>query len=416
MMATWWKPKIGVVICKPFEKFNRLQYHLSLSIFQVPIFMNNSSNSAFTAQSNPNALFARKVLAWFAVYGRKHLPWQQNKTLYKVWLSEVMLQQTQVATVIPYFERFVERFPTVVDLANAHIDEVLHLWTGLGYYARARNLHKAAQTIRDQFGGEFPSQFDDVLALSGVGRSTAGAVLSSVLNAPYPILDGNVKRVLSRYFAVEGWSGEKAVENQLWDLTAQVTPTEQVADFNQAMMDLGAMICTRTKPKCSLCPLAEDCQANQLEAWEKFPAKKPKKILPERQAYFLVLKQDTRILLEQREAKGLWGGLYVFPQFEDEASFKRFISDKNLQISRHLHAFRHTFSHFHLDITPVLVELDEQKKEENRSLGVAENEGNSRYFVSSKANYWYDLTQPNEIGLATPVKRILDELSQENKD
>ena len=378
--------------------------------------MNNSSNSAFTAQSNLNAPFARKALAWFAVYGRKHLPWQQNKTLYKVWLSEVMLQQTQVATVIPYFERFVERFPTVVDLANAHIDEVLHLWTGLGYYARARNLHKAAQTIRDQFGGEFPTQFEDVLALSGVGRSTAGAVLSSVLNASYPILDGNVKRVLSRYFAVEGWSGEKAVENQLWHLTAQVTPTEQVADFNQAMMDLGAMICMRTKPKCSLCPLAEDCQANQLEAWEKFPAKKPKKILPERQAYFLVLKQGTRILLEQREAKGLWGGLYVFPQFENEASFKRFISDKNLQISRHLHAFRHTFSHFHLDITPVLVELDEQKKEENRPLGVAENEGNSRYFVSSKANYWYDLTQPNEIGLATPVKRILDELSQENKD
>ena len=149
--------------------------------------MNNSSNSAFTAQSNLNAPFARKVLAWFTVYGRKHLPWQQNKTLYKVWLSEVMLQQTQVATVIPYFERFIERFPTVVDLANAHIDEVLHLWTGLGYYARARNLHKAAQTIRDQFGGEFPTQFDDVLALSGVGKSTTGAVLSSVLNAPYPI-------------------------------------------------------------------------------------------------------------------------------------------------------------------------------------------------------------------------------------
>ena len=241
-------------------------------------------------------------------------------------------------------------------------------------------------------------------------------MLSSVLNAPYPILDGNVKRVLSRYFAVEGWSGEKAVENQLWDLTAQMTPTEQVADFNQAMMDLGAMICTRTKPKCSLCPLAEDCQANQLEVWEKFPAKKPKKILPERQAYFLVLKQGTRILLEQREAKGLWGGLYVFPQFEDEASFKRFISDKNLQISRYLHAFRHTFSHFHLDITPVLVELDVPKNRENQPLGVAENEGNSRYFVSSKANYWYDLAQPNEIGLATPVKRILDELSQENKD
>lgn len=377
----------------------------------------STSSSVHLAQSNPNAPFAHDVLAWFAVYGRKHLPWQQEKTLYKVWLSEVMLQQTQVATVIPYFERFVARFPTVVDLANAHIDEVLHLWTGLGYYARARNLHKAAITIRDQFGGEFPTDFEDVLALSGVGKSTAGAVLSSVLDAPYPILDGNVKRVLSRYFAVEGWSGEKAVENQLWDLTAQVTPVEQTADFNQAMMDLGAMICTRTKPKCSLCPLSSDCETNRLAAWDKFPAKKPKKSLPERQAYFLVLKQGNKILLEQREAKGLWGGLYVFPQFENEADFKRAISMQNLQISRYLHAFRHTFSHFHLDITPVLVEINLQKTGENQPLVVSENDGNSFYLVSSKANYWYDLALPNEIGLATPVKRILDELSREyNKD
>lgn len=376
-----------------------------------------SSSAVHLAQSHPNDSFAHNVLAWFAVYGRKHLPWQQEKTLYKVWLSEVMLQQTQVATVIPYFERFVARFPTVVDLANAHIDEVLHLWTGLGYYARARNLHKAAIAIRDQFGGEFPTDFEDVLALSGVGKSTAGAVLSSVLNAPYPILDGNVKRVLSRYFAVEGWSGEKAVENQLWDLTAQVTPVEQTADFNQAMMDLGAMICTRTKPKCSLCPLEKNCETNRLEAWDKFPAKKPKKTLPERQAYFLVLKQGNKILLEQREAKGLWGGLYVFPQFENEAELKRSISAQNLQISRYLHAFRHTFSHFHLDIIPVLVEMNSQKVGENRPLQVSENDGNSLYFVSSKANYWYDLTLPNEIGLATPVKRILDELSREyNKD
>ncbi|MDG4953400.1 A/G-specific adenine glycosylase [Actinobacillus genomosp. 1] len=363
------------------------------------------------AESDPNHPFAKAVLTWFAQYGRKHLPWQQNKTLYGVWLSEVMLQQTQVVTVIPYFERFIERFPTVTDLADAHIDEVLHLWTGLGYYARARNLHKAAQQIRDQFGGEFPTDFDNVLALSGVGRSTAGAILSSVLNAPHPILDGNVKRVLSRAFAVEGWSGEKSVENKLWQLTASVTPNRQVADFNQAMMDLGAMVCTRSKPKCSLCPLANLCEANRLEAWDKFPAKKPKKVLPERQAYFLIIKSGSKILLEQREAKGLWGGLYVFPQFEDMDELKRSLSEQNLQISQQLIAFRHTFSHFHLDITPILVDLDLQKNAKNQPLVVQENGGNYRLSVSSTANYWYDLQLPSEVGLATPVKRILDELS-----
>lgn len=359
-----------------------------------------------TAQSTINAPFAKAVLAWFEQYGRKHLPWQQNKTLYGVWLSEVMLQQTQVVTVIPYFERFMQRFPTVVDLANADIDEVLHLWTGLGYYARARNLHKAAVQIRDQFRGEFPHQFDDVLALSGVGRSTAGAILSSVLDAPYPILDGNVKRVLSRCFAVEGWAGEKAVETRLWAISSEVTPRQKVADFNQAMMDLGAMICTRTKPKCSLCPLEKQCVANAEKAWAEYPAKKPKKTLPERQGYFLVLKQGHKVLLQKRESKGIWGGLFSFPQFENFEAFKRSISAKNLQISEHLTVFRHTFSHFHLDIFPILVEC--------RPHEINEKAGNYGSLVSSSEDYWYDLHQTNEVGLPTPIKRILDELAKRN--
>lgn len=362
------------------------------------------------AQGKVSDPFANAVLAWFEQYGRKHLPWQQNKTLYGVWLSEVMLQQTQVATVIPYFERFMAKFPTVSDLANASIDEVLHLWTGLGYYSRARNLHKAAQTIRDEFGGKFPTNFADVLALTGVGRSTAGAVLSSVLNAPHPILDGNVKRVLSRYFAVEGWAGEKAVENRLWALSEQVTPTTQVADFNQAMMDLGAMICVRSKPKCSLCPLQKNCEANHLQAWAEFPAKKPKKTLPERTAYFLVLKQGSKVWLEKREAKGIWGGLFAFPQFEclDDlynGSKIRDVLQKSAEPveMKPLVAFRHTFSHFHLDIVPILVELSPNKLQEAK--------GNYLPSVSSAAECWYDLHQPNEVGLATPVKRILDELT-----
>ncbi|MDH2924823.1 A/G-specific DNA-adenine glycosylase [Nicoletella semolina] len=355
------------------------------------------------AQSMVSSPFPQAVLTWFRLYGRKNLPWQQNKTLYSVWLSEVMLQQTQVATVIPYFERFIRRFPTVVDLADAQIDEVLHLWTGLGYYARARNLHKAARQIRDEFNGEFPSDFDSVLGLSGIGRSTAGAILSSVLDAPYPILDGNVKRVLARYFAVEGWSGEKAVENRLWELSAQVTPQSQVADFNQAMMDLGAMICTRSKPKCSLCPIANTCETHRLEAWERFPTKKPKKVLPVREGYFLILKQGSKVWLEKREDQGIWGGLFAFPQFDSLNILKRSISMQNLQISQHLIAFRHTFSHFHLDIFPILVDVPINF--------VEEKSGNYCSIISSTADCWYDLCQPSSVGLPTPIKQILDELS-----
>lgn len=355
------------------------------------------------AQSTPDSDFPQKVLEWFSVYGRKNLPWQKNKTLYRVWLSEVMLQQTQVATVIPYFERFIQRFPSVLDLANAPIDEVLHLWTGLGYYARARNLHKAAIQIRDKFGGEYPTDFEDVLALSGVGRSTAGAILSSVLDAPYPILDGNVKRVLSRCFAVEGWAGDKAVENRLWSLSENVTPTTQVANFNQAMMDLGAMICTRGKPKCSLCPLEQMCIANQQQKWSDYPAKKPKKVLPEKIAYFAVIKQDSQILLQKRPENGIWGGLFSFPQFTTLEECKRFIFSKNLQISAQLNAFRHTFSHFHLNIVPILAETSHNIAQEKS--------GNYAASISSQDDYWYDLYNLNEIGLPAPIKQILDELS-----
>ncbi|MDP8100752.1 A/G-specific adenine glycosylase [Phocoenobacter atlanticus] len=355
--------------------------------------------------------FAEPVLKWYQQYGRKNLPWQHNKTLYSVWLSEVMLQQTQVATVIPYFERFIARFPTVVDLANANIDEVLHLWTGLGYYARARNLHKAAVQIRDEFEGQFPTDFKDVLALSGIGRSTAGAILSSVLGEPHPILDGNVKRVLARFFMVEGWSGKKAVENKLWELSTQITPNKGATDFNQAMMDLGAMICTRTKPKCRLCPIEKDCKTNQMQLWEQYPTKKPKKVLPEKQRYFLILKQGSKVLLEKRADKGLWGGLFAFPQFDTLADLKRSLYDKNLQIIIEQQvAFRHTFSHFHLDIIPVLVNLDLQKNHHIIPLKVAEKPEIYGVNISLKQDYWYDLENPSEVGLATPIKRILNEL------
>ena len=363
------------------------------------------------AQSTPNAPFAEAVLTWYDKFGRKHLPWQQNKTLYGVWLSEVMLQQTQVATVIPYFERFVKTFPNLTALADAPLDEVLHLWTGLGYYARARNLHKAAQVMRDQYCGKFPTEFEQVLALPGVGRSTAGAILSSCLNAPYAILDGNVKRVLSRYFAVNGWSGEKKTEDRLWQLTGEVTPNTQVADFNQAMMDLGAMVCTRSKPKCSLCPLQSNCRANAEQNWQAYPGKKPKKVLPERDSYFLLLEKDGKVALEQRKNAGLWGGLYCFPQFVDKQELLAYLASNGIQQYQEWAAFRHTFSHFHLDIYPIYARFDDQTNPEDVDRSdwkkVAEKQNQYQSALLSAVKYWYDPQNPDSIGLATPVKNLL---------
>ena len=341
--------------------------------------------------------FSQQVLDWYQRYGRKTLPWQLDKTPYTVWLSEVMLQQTQVATVIPYFERFIARFPTVSDLAAAPLDEVLHLWTGLGYYARARNLHKAAKMVVDQHGGIFPENFEDVAALPGVGRSTAGAVLSLSLGKHFPILDGNVKRVLARCYAVDGWSGKKEVENRLWQISEDVTPAAGVSQFNQAMMDLGAMVCTRSKPKCELCPLQHGCIATAHNSWANYPGKKPKQTLPERTGWLLLMQQEQHVWLEQRPPVGLWGGLYCFPQFNTEDELRQAVRQRGLD-DRHLQqmvAFRHTFSHFHLDIVPMWLELP--------SASGAMDEG---------SGLWYNLAQPPSVGLAAPVERLLQQLRQ----
>jgi len=338
--------------------------------------------------------FAQQVLDWYQRFGRKTLPWQQEKTPYKVWLSEVMLQQTQVATVIPYFERFMARFPTVADLAAAPLDEVLHLWTGLGYYARARNLHKAAKQIADQHQGEFPQSFDEVAALPGVGRSTAGAVLSLSLGQHFPILDGNVKRVLARCYAVGGWPGKKDVEKRLWEISETVTPAEGVSQFNQAMMDLGALVCTRSKPKCDICPLNSGCIAYANNSQASYPGKKPKQILPERSGWFLLLQDGDDVWLEQRPPVGLWGGLFCFPQFTTEEALHDWLQARGIAAKpQQLTAFRHTFSHFHLDIVPMWLSWS--------SVGAAMDE---------PGGLWYNLVQPPSVGLAAPVERLLHEL------
>ncbi|OZN24504.1 A/G-specific adenine glycosylase [Actinobacillus seminis] len=365
------------------------------------------------AKSSVNSPFVKAILTWYDNFGRKTLPWQQQKTLYGVWLSEVMLQQTQVTTVIPYFERFIKTFPTITALADAPLDEVLHLWTGLGYYARARNLHRAAQVVRDQFHGEFPTDFQDVWNLPGVGRSTAGAILSSVLNQPYPILDGNVKRVLTRYFAIIGWPGEKKVEDKLWQLSAEVTPTEKVADFNQAMMDIGSLICTRSKPKCSLCPIAEHCQAGMMQKQTEYPSKKVKKSLPERESYFLILACRGKVVLEQRPPQGLWGGLYCFPQFTQKQDLLEALQQQGITRYEEWVAFRHTFSHFHLTIYPIYAESERTFCVGNRSnkrsdeKKISETGAEYQSSVLSAIKYWYDPQNPDQIGLAAPVKNLL---------
>ncbi len=342
--------------------------------------------------------FSRQVLDWYDKYGRKTLPWQIEKTPYKVWLSEVMLQQTQVATVIPYFTRFMARFPGVTDLANAPLDEVLHLWTGLGYYARARNLHKAAKMVAEQYGGVFPQTFDDVAALPGVGRSTAGAILSLSLGQHFPILDGNVKRVLARCYAVEGWPGKKEVEKKLWSLSEAVTPAKGVERFNQAMMDLGAMVCTRSRPKCEICPLQLGCVAYATQSWARYPGKKPKQVLPEKIGYFLLMQQDNTVRLTQRPPVGLWGGLFCFPQFDSEQSLREWLAKRNIKADTltQLNAFRHTFSHFHLDIIPMWLSVSSQAS-----------------CVEEESALWYNLAQPPSVGLAAPVERLLQQLHAE---
>ncbi|MEI9747957.1 A/G-specific adenine glycosylase [Moellerella wisconsensis] len=339
--------------------------------------------------------FSRAVLNWYHKYGRKTLPWQREKSSYHVWLSEVMLQQTQVATVVPYFERFISRFPTVVDLAASPLDEVLHLWTGLGYYARARNLHKAAQMIVEQHKGVFPTHFDEVLNLPGVGRSTAGAILSLSQNQHFAILDGNVKRVLARCYAIEGWPGKTEVENKLWQISCAVTPAEGVQYFNQAMMDLGAMVCTRSKPKCELCPLQYGCLAHGRSNWQDYPGKKPKKSIPEKTRWFLILQQGDSVWLEQRPPTGIWGGLFAFPQFESQESLHQWLADSGIehQVPEQLIAFRHTFSHFHLDIIPVKVNI----------------QGFSSMMDEDKG-LWYNLQRGATIGLAAPVENLLKQL------
>jgi len=315
-------------------------------------------NTALTKKQTTQ--FATNVLTWFDDCGRKHLPWQQNPTPYRVWVSEIMLQQTQVATATPYYENFMQRFPTLATLASAPLDDVLAHWSGLGYYARARNLHKCAMQVIADHGGELPDTLDALQLLPGIGRSTAAAILSLAHGKPEAILDGNVKRVLARCFAIEGWPGKKPVLDTLWSLSEAVTPVERTGPFNQAMMDIGATLCTRSKPQCPVCPVGDSCKAYASSTQADYPGKKPKKEIPVRTTTMLaVFNANQQLMLTQRPPSGIWGGLWSLPELgehvlADWLDSAGFLSSGEAEpIAR----FRHTFSHFHLDISVLRVNV-----------------------------------------------------------
>lgn len=343
--------------------------------------------------------FSDNILQWFEQHGRHDLPWQKNPTPYRVWISEIMLQQTQVATVIPYFRRFMERFPTVEDLANAKTDQVLHLWTGLGYYARARNLHKAAHCVVSDYGGEFPHSVEALENLPGIGRSTAGAIAALSMNIRAPILDGNVKRVLTRFHSVEGWPEQTAVKNKLWQIAEESTPEKKVAAYTQAIMDLGATVCSRSSPLCDECPLNKKCSAFNSDNVEQFPGKKPRKQIPVKSVVMFIFQNELgEIYLEKRPPQGIWGSLYSFPERAKEYSEIENVSVSSFSLSdqrKPLEPLRHTFSHYHLDIEPQLIAV---KK-------------NSNEIAESDRWLWYPLDHSLEVGLAAPVKKLLSNLS-----
>ncbi|PJK01772.1 A/G-specific adenine glycosylase [Lysobacteraceae bacterium NML03-0222] len=345
-------------------------------------------------------VFAERLIAWFEQHGRHDLPWMQPRTPYRVWLSEIMLQQTQVTTVIPYFQRFVAALPDLPSLAEADSDQVLSLWSGLGYYSRARNLHTAAKQCVAQHGGQLPQDFDALLALPGIGPSTAGAILAQAWNAPYPILDGNVKRVLSRLHGVEGWPGLPAVEKHLWQLAWASLPAtpERMADYTQAQMDLGATLCSRSRPHCLHCPFADICIAQNTGRTASLPAPRPKKALPARQTQMLWLRDTAgRSLLLRRPASGVWPSLWSLPEAADSEALIRTarqyarLADDATAIA--LPAIVHVFTHFRLQIQPFLL----QALAPHPTVG------------DNDALRWASREELASLGIPAPVRKLIEQ-------
>ncbi|MGD9591422.1 MAG: A/G-specific adenine glycosylase [Candidatus Berkiella sp.] len=330
----------------------------------------------------PKHWFSKKVLTWFKANGRHDLPWKKQLNPYRVWVSEIMLQQTQVATVIPYFEKFMHSFPNVTSLSKASLDEVLSHWAGLGYYARGRNLHKAANIIVQEYKGQFPKTVPLLQTLPGIGLSTAGAIVAQAFDTKATICDGNVKRVLARFHCVKGALGQKDVENTLWDLATHYTPNLNVGDYTQAIMDIGATICTRNKPQCERCPLQSRCEAYQAGSQSQFPERKKSKKIPQREVHVLCAIKNNSVLLQARPMQGIWGGLWSFPEFETLNALQAFANSNVTGLP----ALKHTFTHFHLLIKPYLT---------------------TNLRVKNKNLHWVSLDTLKTIGLPAPIKKLL---------
>lgn len=300
-------------------------------------------------------VLARAVVTWQKKHGRHDLPWQNTVDPYAIWVSETMLQQTQVTAVIGYYANFMARFPSIAALAEATQEEVLQYWSGLGYYSRARNLHHAAQIIIDDFNGVFPQQFEDTINLPGIGRSTAAAISTFALNNPQPILDGNVKRVFARYFLIEGWTGSPAIQKKLWTIAEQENPQQDAIAYTQGLMDLGSSICTRSKPKCKQCPLNTSCMALANNSTQNLPSPKPKKVIPQKETTMLIIRMGKEVLLEKRPQKGIWAGLWSLPEISMSAIATETAKERfglETETEETLPIVNHAFTHYKLAITP----------------------------------------------------------------
>lgn len=337
--------------------------------------------------------FSSRLITWQKIHGRHDLPWQNTSDPYAIWVSEIMLQQTQVAAVIGYYQRFMASFPNIETLANATQDEVLQHWSGLGYYSRARNLHNAAQKIVDDFNGIFPQDFSSILSLPGIGRSTAAAISTFAFNIPQPILDGNVKRVFARHFLVEGWPSLPKVEAKLWKLAEQHMPQENIVAYTQGLMDLGATLCTRRKYDCKACPVKATCGAYEQNSVAILPSPKPRKAIPQKEVTMLILLNGKEVMLEKRAPTGIWGGLWSLPEIDmqeiaSEIALARF--GAKVEAEEPLEIIHHAFTHFKLAITPQPLQLIKQSLQTNIPNTI-----------------WLTIDEAISAAIPTPIRKIL---------
>ncbi|CAL4325610.1 A/G-specific adenine glycosylase [Buchnera aphidicola] len=339
-------------------------------------------------------VFSQLILNWYHINGRKNLPWQKNKTLYTVWISEVMLQQTTVNAVIPYFKKFMSRFPNIKNLSKSSLDDILYLWSGLGYYARAINIYKSAKIIKNKYNNKFPEQFSEVIKLPGIGKTTAGAILSLSLNFFFPILDGNIKRIIRRYYGIETLLSNAETEKKLWKIIQSITPIHHTNKFNQGMMDIGSLLCKPISPKCDICPLNRFCIAFKKKNWRQYTIHKKKNNNNKKKSWFVIIKNDHYIWLERNIKNNIWKNLFCFPNFEKKNKAIQWLKENNIkQTHKRIESFFHEFSHFKLHIQGLIIELSFKKNIFYNNQGI-----------------WYNIKKPQHIGLSHPIQKIINNM------